>query len=147
VRSRIGYVVALVGLLGFVGSSFLRLEQLRLAPVESKLTLYNQIVGGAKVGGVMFLFGGVATLAAISIAGALRPRSWTRIALPATTVTWTLTMAGLLMLVAHDAESVCAGFWALVASLSCVVAGAVVALVFARRTNGEAPREPAGPIA
>jgi hypothetical protein len=136
VRSRTGYLVALVGLLGFVGSSFLRLEQLP-APAPSKLTLYNQIVDGAKVGGVIFLFGGVATLAAISIAGALTPRSWTRIALPATTVTWTLTMAGLLLLVAHDAESVCAGFWVLVASLSMVVAGAVLVLVFASRTNGD----------
>ncbi|MEO8424079.1 MAG: hypothetical protein ABI595_09230 [Actinomycetota bacterium] len=103
-------------------------------------TLFSQIVGpssgpiGTKLGGAVFLFGGAVTVAVISIVG-VRGRShrWALAALVGAVVTWSLTSIGFLIHIGTSfGVSPRWGYWVLLSSFACVVAGAVIVMVFAK---------------
>jgi len=108
-------------------------------------TLYNQIVdpssglSAMKLGGNVFLFAGVATVAALAIIGALRVfRPWTLAALVSAVVVWSLTSIALLIVVISAYSSPRWGYWILLSSVGCVVAGTIVVLVSANTGESNA---------
>jgi hypothetical protein len=138
-----GYLVVLVGVVAFVVSCFLPyLGGENLLPMNGSVSLYRLISSGLgndgfeRMGGVLYLFGGAATVGLISLAGIGRPREWTRYALMAGTAAWTLTWIGVLINQAgfgpHEV-----GYWSLFASMGVVIAGTIVVWVSARAHAGE----------
>lgn len=142
-RPRIGYVIVLLGTVGFAVSCFIPfLERPPLLdPVFPERTLYWQYVGAQpsgylaeQVGGFLSLFGGVATITLISVLG-LRGGSqrWTPVALAAAALIWLFTWTGdLLNFSGLAPEAVEAGYWAVLASVVVVAVGTIIVIVEAR---------------
>jgi hypothetical protein len=142
----LGYVVALIGAVGFVISCFIPfLAMGGLSPAATPVTLYGLFTRfpghtAYRVGGLLILFGGVAIVSLVAIIGIARPsfRSWARRALLFVAILWAVERVGYL-LVYHTMSGVRAGFWCLVASVAVVVCGALLAEARADR-NGRRPR-------
>jgi hypothetical protein len=97
-----GYLVVLVGAVGFVVRCFLPyLGGESLLPMGGSVSLYRLTSFGndglERLGGLLYLFAGAATVGVIALAGIGRPREWTRYALVAGTAAWTLTWIGILI--------------------------------------------------
>ena len=138
-RSRpAGYVVVLLGALGFVVSCFLPYLDYRFLPSQpGPPSLYRVIMLSSRTlaeqaGGFAYLFAGVATVAAVAIAGIRGTRPWTPFALAAVTTAWSLTWIGTFM---HQASIVGPkelGYLGLLVSIAVVVVGTVAVWVSAR---------------
>ena len=133
-----GYVVVLLGVVGFVVGCFLPYFEYGpiLPPPEGAISLYRLIAGGPgttfeRMGGLLYLFAGAAIVGAIALWGISRPRTWTPPALVAGATAWTLTWIGILINQGKFMPRE-VGYWVLLASLSVAIAGTIVVLVTAR---------------
>ena len=134
-----GYVVVLLGVVGFVVGCFLpyfEYGRTILPPPEGAISLYRLIAGGPgttfeRMGGLLYLFAGAAIVGAIALWGISRPRTWTPPALIAGATAWTLTWIGILINQGTFMPRE-VGYWVLLASLSVAIAGTIVVLVTAR---------------
>jgi hypothetical protein len=86
----------------------------------------------ASVGGVLSLFAGVATLAWVAIAGVRGTRDWTRPALAAVTIAWSLTWVGTLFSVSGSLPPLRMGYWVLLVSVGVIAIGTIMVWVSAR---------------
>jgi hypothetical protein len=133
---RLGYLVVLVGAAGFVASCFLPYDGLTILPDGTgTVSLYERLVslgpndGGSDFGALLFLFGGVASVAVIAIMGAtrggLRPSAAT---MAAAVVVWSLTWIGLMIREATFGGGISLewGFWVQAVSIGVVVIGTIV---------------------
>lgn len=137
-RSRpAGYVVVLLGALGFVVSCFLPYLDYRFLPSQPGPSLYRVIMLSSRtlaeqVGGFAYPFAGVATVAGVAIAGIRGTRPWTPFAPAAVTTAWSLTWIGTFM---HQASIVGPkelGYLGLLVSIAAVVVGTVAVWVSTR---------------
>jgi hypothetical protein len=135
-RVRLGYLVVLVGAAGFVASCFLPYSGLSMLPDGSRtVSLYEQLVslgpndGGSDVGALLFLFGGVASVAVIAVMGVsrggLRPSA---ASMAAAVAVWSLTWIGLMIREATFGGGISLewGFWVQASSIGVVVVGTIV---------------------
>lgn len=135
--SVIGYAVTLVGAALFVASCFMSYYGYQ-SPEGRSVSLYDQMtVGGdgAEFGGVLFLFGGVATVLVLAIVGLSRGQ---RTAAPVlyllagVVAAWSLTWMGLVLQSAslHNEGiadlSLEMGFWLQAVSIGVVVIGTIL---------------------
>jgi len=153
----VGYAIVLVGVAAFVLSCFLPYTTFdALVPADSSSSptfSYYRLVtttpdGGTLqyVGGLLFLFGGAATVAWVSLAGIRHghhERRRTPAILVAVTVAWSLSWIGLLVQASgFYGDEV--GFWSMLLSAGVVIVGTIVVWVSARHATQEAD-SPAGP--
>ena len=135
--SRSGYVVVLIGAVGFVVSCFLPYTDFDLPGMVTP-SFYRLIVrtGGTatleRIGGSLYLFAGATIVAVIAIAGIARPRRWTPYALAAASAAWSLAWIGALLNTSGLISPKRAGYWGLFVGIGVVVLGTIVALVSAR---------------
>ncbi len=132
-----GYVIVLLGVVGFVVGCFLPyLSGVILAPGEDSASLIRLLWTPAEgplgqVGALLNLFAGAATVGAVALLGVGRQRGWTPRALVAGVAAWTLTWIGVLIgQTAFGSYEV--GYWVLLASMGVAIIGTVVVWVSAR---------------
>lgn len=140
-RWGIGYLVVLAGAAGFVASCFVPYYGGGVfGPDSETVSLYQQGSLGSDslgwyLGSLLFLFGGVATVAFLAIAGVTRrgPRTAASM-LAATVVAWSLTWTGLMMREATFGLGITLewGFWVQALSVGVVVIGTIVVVATAR---------------
>ena len=145
-RSTLGYAIVLLGAALFVASCFLpytRYEVLPPAPRQTMtISLYQQLTegllgGGSDLGALLYLFGGVAPVAAIAVVALVRGER--RPVLPALLVgavaAWSLTWIGALLRFGTfpDDTSMEIGLWLQAVSIGVAVIGTI--LVATRRTG------------
>lgn len=140
-----GYVIGLVGVMAFVVGCFLPYWDLPsgMRPLNYNTSYFRLVVSegagvATNVGGFMLLFGGPAALAWIAIAG-IRGSRWTRPALFAATVVWSLTWIGVLLGVSRLTvdEPRRVGWWVLLLGVGVVVIGTI--LIWISDRQAEAP--------
>lgn len=137
-RGRLGYLVVLVGAAGFAASCFLPYNGLTILPDGSRtVSLYEQLVslgptdGGSDVGALLFLFGGVASVAVIAVMGVsrngLRPSA---ASMAAAVAVWSLTWIGLMIREATFGGGISLewGFWVQASSIAVVVIGTIMVM-------------------
>lgn len=142
-----GYVIVLLGAATFLVGCFLPYWGVSLT--SASLSLYRLIVpqglgAAGTVGGFLFLFGGVATIALIAMAG-IRGYGWTRLVLAGATVVWSLTWIGMLLAqrsIPNAGRGV--GWWVLLLGVAVVVIGTIVTWISESRAEGVSPAVPAG---
>jgi hypothetical protein len=131
-----GYLVVLVGVAAFVAGLFLPYYDYDIAPVGSapfyRLTTLGRGELATSVGGVLFLFAGVATLVGVGIAGVRGSGGWTRSALAAVAIAWSLTWIGVLLGAPMVTTRRLMGYWILWLGVVVVLLGTVLVWVFAR---------------
>jgi hypothetical protein len=138
-----GYVVVLLGAAAFVAGLFLPyFDYSDISPMRSA-SLYRLMMFGpggpaADVGAFLNLFAGVATLAWIAIAGVRGSAGWTRPALAAVTIAWSLTWIGTLLGASGFGTPRLIGFWVLLLSVGVVMIGTIVVWVSAQGNVAEA---------
>ena len=143
-RSGLGYAIVLLGAALFVASCFLPYvgyTGLSIPGTKTTTTLYQQLTlgpngGSSDLSSVLYLFGGVAPVAAVAVVALLRGDR--RPVLPAllvgAVVAWSLTWIGaLLRLGTFPGASLELGFWLQAVSLGVAVIGTI--LVATRRTG------------
>jgi hypothetical protein len=141
-RGRLGYLVVLAGAAGFVASCFLPYYGLTIPPDGSRtVSIYEQFVslgpndGGLDVGALLFLFGGVASVAVVAVMGVtrrgLRPGA---ASLAAAVAAWSLTWIGLMIreVTFRGGLSLEWGFWVQAVSVAVVIIGTIVVVATAR---------------
>jgi hypothetical protein len=141
-----GYLLVLIGAVAFVGSSFLPYYDLGAANVPpplddaSLLRMFTTYRGSALagVGGVLTLFGGVATVVSITLVGLRGHRPWVPPALLSVTIAWSLTWIGTLLGGTRLMAPARVGYWALLVSIGVVLAGAI-AVWLSSRTGAREP--------
>jgi hypothetical protein len=128
-RHSTGYAVVLLGVLGFVVSCFLPYAEVVGAPGGYSVSLYRLLTLGdatlAAAGGFLLLFAGAATIAVISFAALMRPRSGAFPALAAASIVWSLTSIGLVLGAYGFYSSMNVGYWLIVVSIAAVVLGTI----------------------
>ena len=133
-----GYVVVLLGVVGFVVGCFLPyLSGVILAPGEDSASLIRLLWTPAEgpleqVGALLNLFAGAATVGAVALLGVGRQRGWTPRALVAGVAAWTITWIGVLMGQGASFGPHEVGYWVLLASMGVAIIGTVVVWVSAR---------------
>jgi hypothetical protein len=142
-----GYLVALVGVAGWVTGCFLPLY--RVAELDAgQLTLYRQVTFGtfgARVGGILYLFGGIFAIGVIAILGVLRLRSWIGVLLAGAVLTWSLVSIGVLISIGSSlggfslGASLGIGYWCAWAGVVVVVAGTVIVVLSMDRADVTEP--------
>jgi len=129
-----GYLVVLVGVAGWVVGCFLPLYRIAQLDAE-RLSLVRQVSFGsfgARIGGILYLFGGISAIGVISILGVLRVRSWTGVLLAGAVTTWFLVSIGVLISIGssfggfNTDASLGIGYWCCWASVIVVVTGTVI---------------------
>jgi hypothetical protein len=98
-RSRVGYAIVLIGCALFVVACFLPYYGF---PGVRSITFYDQLVvaqdGGLELGAILFVFGGIATVVVVAIAGLPRGgRPSVRAFLAGAVAAWSLTWIGSLL--------------------------------------------------
>lgn|SRR5512132_296124 len=138
-RWGVGYLVVLAGSAGFVASSFVPYYGGGVGPGFGTVSLYQQGSFGDSVGwylgSLLFLFGGVATVALLAIAGVTRRGPHTAATmLAATVVAWSLTWTGLMIRDITFGLGVTLewGFWVHAVSVGVVAIGTIVVVATAR---------------
>jgi hypothetical protein len=138
----IGYVVVLLGVVAFVVGCFLPYMSSRGsgAGSVSLSRLYTLSLGGrgTSLGGVLVLFAGTATVGWIAIMGLRGSEDWTRRALAAVVVAWSLTWFGALLNHSQFGAPRVAGYWVILLSVLVVLIGTILVWMPAR---GEVPAE------
>lgn len=133
-----GYVIVLLGVVGFVVGCFLPyLSGVILAPAEDSASLIRLLWTPAEgpleqVGALLNLFAGAATVGAVALLGVGRQRGWTPRALVAGVAAWTLTWIGVLISQKARFGPYEVGYWVLLASMGVAIIGTVVVWVSAR---------------
>jgi hypothetical protein len=139
-----GYVVVLLGVVGFVVSCFLPFYGGALLGAGETISLYDSVrLPGSGIGeafaGRLYLFVGAGTVGVVAIIGIARPRTWAPYALVAAVAAWALTWLGVLLnqvgLLEHGV-----GYWTAIASLGVAIVGTIVLWVSTR--SGEREPEP-----
>jgi hypothetical protein len=142
-----GYLVVLVGVAGWAVGCFLPLYHVPELD-DARLTLFRQVSFGsfgARVGGILYLFGGISAMGVISILGVLRVRSWTGVLLAGAVTTWFLVSIGVLISIGSNLggftidASLGIGYWCCWASVIVVVAGTVIVWFAASREHVAEP--------
>lgn len=131
-----GYVVVVLGAVAFVVGLFLPYYEYEVSPGSLslyRLTMFERGELVTSVSGGLYLFGGIATLAWIALAGVRTSEGWTRPALAAVTVAWSLTWMGLLLGASRFGTPLLVGYWVLFLSVIVIVIGTIMVLVAARR--------------
>jgi hypothetical protein len=151
-----GYLVVLVGVAGWVVGCFLPLYRIAQLDAE-RLSLVRQVSFGSfgtRVGGILYLFGGISAIGVISILGLLRIRSWIGVLLAGAVIAWFLVSIGVLISIGssfgefNTDGSLGIGYWCCWASVIVVVAGTIMVSVSSSRTDVEADRaSPPGDVA
>jgi hypothetical protein len=142
-----GYVIVLLGVVGFVVGCFLPyLSGVILAPGEDSASLIRLIWTPAEgpleqVGALLNLFAGAATVGVVALLGVGRQRGWTPHALVAGVAAWTLTWIGVLVNQEAAFGPYEVGYWVLLASMGVAIIGTVVVWVTA---NAHARKPTAG---
>lgn len=145
--SVVGYLVALVGTAGWVVGCFLPLYHVPELD-DVGITLYRQISFGSfgiRVGGILYLFGGISVIGVISILGLLRVRSWTGVLLAGAVTTWFLVSIGALISIGSSlggfnrGASLGIGYWCCWTSIAVVVTGTVLVWIGTGREDLAAP--------
>jgi hypothetical protein len=132
-RWEVGYLVALVGVAGFIVSCFL--PYLFLGVTRS-MSLYQLVVRAGFsqtvvqiVGGFLQLFAGAGTVAWIALAG-IRHRRHAHgllpFALAVATAAWSLTWIGVLLSQSQIVGSEGVGYWSALVSLGVAIVGTIV---------------------
>lgn len=151
-RSVTGYLIVLVGVVGWVVGCFLPLYGVPELD-DRTITLYSQVSFGSTwgdIGGVLYLFGAISAILVISILGVLGViRTGTRFLLVGAVVAWSLVSIGVLIslaanFVAFSTDvSLGVGYWCCAASVIVVIVGTAVVMAAERRrgsdTGGVAP--------
>jgi hypothetical protein len=133
-----GYVIVLLGVVGFVVGCFLPcLSGVILARGEDSASLIRLIWTPAEgpleqLGALLNLFAGAATVGVVALLGVGRQRGWTPRALVAGVAAWTLTWIGVLMNLEAAFGPYEVGYWVLLASMGVAIIGTVVVWVSAR---------------
>jgi hypothetical protein len=142
-----GYVVVLIGVVAFVVGCFLPYYEYAQSPLGSvslyRLMMFPPSGAEADVGAFLFLFAGIATLAWVAIAGVRGSESWTRSALAAVTIAWSLTWIGTLLGAFQFATRRLLGYWVLFLGVGVVVIGAIMVWVSGRADVVEIEAPPA----
>jgi hypothetical protein len=132
-----GYVIVLLGVVGFVAGCFLPFYPSgNSLPADGTISLFRLIWLGAErpfeqVGVLLQVFAGAATVGVIALLGIGRRRAWTPHALVAGAAAWTLTWIGVLTSqTAFGSHEV--GYRVLLASMGVAIIGTVVVWVSAR---------------
>jgi hypothetical protein len=140
-----GYLVVLVGVAGWAVGCFLPLYHVPQLD-DAGLTLYRQISFGSiwtKVGGVLYLFGGISAIGVVSILGVIGIRAWTRFLLAGAVLAWFLVSIGVLISIGgsiggfNPGASLGVGYWCCWVSVVCVVVGTVMVVVSTSREDAE----------
>jgi hypothetical protein len=141
-RWGIGYLVVLAGAAGFFTSCFVPYYGSGVfGPGSETVSLCQQgsfgsdSVGWGRLGSLLFLFGGVATVAFLAIAGVTQRGPHTAAAmLAATVVAWSLTWTGIMIREATLGLGITLewGFWVQALSVGVVVIGTIVVVATAR---------------
>jgi hypothetical protein len=140
----VGYPIVLVGVAGFVVSCFLPYTQLS---GQLSITYYRLLTMSRGtlqyVGGLLFLFGGAATVAWVALAGlrhGQHERRRTPSILVAVTVAWASAWIGLLVSVwgGFAGAAYRVGYWSMLVSVCVVIVGMIVVWFSARHTTQEA---------
>lgn len=128
----VGYVMVQLGVLAFVVGCFLPFWDVPsgMRPGNYNTSYFRLVVvegadPASNVGGFLLLFGGPAVLAWIASAG-IRGSRWTRPALAAATVVWSLTWIGVLPGVSRFGPLTVdrgVGWWILLLGVAVVVVG------------------------
>jgi hypothetical protein len=136
-----GYMVILVGAVGFIVSCFLPFMTVGV-PVDSGISLVRLSTAGpvgavAAVGSVIHLFVGLVVLAWIAVVGIVRPRPWTAVALIAASIVWSLIQAGSLIswIGFYGPRDPAVGYWLILVSVLVVIAGTAMVWVSSRRAE------------
>jgi hypothetical protein len=148
----VALMIVLLGAAGFVATSFLPLEQFKfgLTVTYSLYQLTGQPPGNlvAHIGGILWLFTGVLTIASISILGLRNPPyRWTSASLAAAVIVWSTYWIGTLLRTSAVAPSLAVGYWLVLFSIGVVVIGTVMVVMAARtyvrstETNTSGPPE------
>ena len=138
-----GYVIVLVGVVGFVVSCFLPYESFQgpagisFGPTNSYYRLLTTGTGTLQyVAGLLFLFAGAGTVAWVALAG-LRHGHHTRRQTPsilvAVTVAWSLSWVGILVRSSAGFRYE-VGYWSMLVSVGVVIVGTIVVWVSGRQT-------------
>ena len=134
-------MVVLIGAVGFVVSCFLPYSEIAFPPTDSWSLYRIAVLGPAttaqRVGGFLYLFAGVATIAWISLSGLLRPRRWTPFALVAVSAAWSLGWIGSLVNQSGFLNPYQVGYWCLFVNIGVVVLGTIVVWFSGRVGVGE----------
>ena len=132
--SIIGYAVVLLGAALFVTTCFLPYYSGFPSPAERTLSLYEQLTlpdgQASDFGGLLYLFGGVATVATVAIVGLVDGgrRPGLRFALLGAVAAWSLTWIGILwqFRTFRRLFSLQFGFWLQGVSIGVVVIGTIL---------------------
>ena len=131
-----GYVLVLLGVVGFVVSCFLPFYGGTVLGASGSISLYDslRLPGSSTVEALaarLYLFAGTGIVGVIGFLGIVRHRTWTPHALVAAVAVWTLTWFGVLVsqwgLYQHEV-----GYWTALASLGVTVVGTTVVWVSTR---------------
>jgi hypothetical protein len=142
-------VVVLGGLVAFAVGSFLPFFGLATVVGQEEPfspSFYRQVVLGngnaaVRVGGFLWLFGGLGVVAAVSIAALTGAKGgWTRLALVGAVAAWTVGWAGTLLNQAGQGYfSLEAGYWVMWVGVAIVAAGTLMVMIRpAGRVSGPA---------
>ncbi len=140
-----GYVVVLLGVAAFVTGLFLPYYDYGPSGLGSfslyRMTMVSRGEVLISVGGVLFLFAGVTTVAWVAIGGVRGSGDWTRPALAAVATAWSLTWFGSLLGASLYLGPRLAGYWVLLLGVGAVVVGTILVWVADRAdaTKDEAP--------
>ena len=145
----VGYVIVLVGVAAFVLGCFLPYrgfwgpERSSFGPTPSFYRVVTMGLGTLQyVGGLLFLFGGAATVAWVALAGLRHgehePRRTPSI-LVAVTMAWSSAWIGVLVSQSRGVAGVVyrVGYWSMLVSVGVVIVGTIVVWVSARYTAHE----------
>ena len=133
----IGYLVVLLGVAAWAVSCFRPLY--RITEVQTvRTTLVRQVAFGSfgiKLGGIVYLFGGITAIGVLALVGARVRRPWNVAVLAGAVVAWSLASIGVLITVGAAASGFSlrsvlgVGYWGLWVSVICVMAGTVILVV------------------
>ena len=147
----VALIIVLLGSAGFVATSFLPLEEFKVGSTVtySLYQLSRQPPGNlvAHIGGILWLFTGVLTIASLSILGLRNPPfRWASASLAAAVIVWSTYWIGTLLRTSAVAPSLAWGYWLVLLSMGVVVIGTVMVVMatrsYVRPTETETPRPP-----
>ncbi len=142
---KVGYVIVLLGIAGWVVGSSLPLYGFGENPSTS-YHLYEPVTQATpilyKIGNVLYLYGVVAAIMVICVVGmsGRSARRWIEGALVGAVVVWTLVSSDLFLTIASSSGqpsgfSLGIGYWCLLASVVILVTGTVMVVISARRAD------------
>jgi hypothetical protein len=123
-----GYVVVLIGVLGYVVSCFLPYGGVAYRPGSSSslYRIFTQGDAALAAGGFLLLFAGATTVTLISFAALMRPGAWAFPALAAASIVWSMTSIGVLLGAQGFYSSMKFGYWLNIVSIAADVVGTVM---------------------